>query len=88
MLNAPVLKETAVRAFLNVDRDNLTIMGVPFPDVETFNTAVRAVYPGMIEGDLNPTAKKIELMRDYFLGIISLDKYIELLTVSRHEQKI
>jgi hypothetical protein len=85
MLNAPVVKESVVRNRLNADRDTLTIMGVPFPDVKTFNDTIRAVYPGMIEGDLNPTPRRIGLMRDYFLNVISLDKYVELLTSNQHE---
>jgi hypothetical protein len=63
-------------------------MGVSFSDIEKLNTTVRAVYPGMIEGELNSTPRVIDLMRNYFIGTISLSKYIELLTVSRHDQTI
>ena len=58
---------------VNVDRKALTIMGVPFPDIKTFENAATAIGSNMFEG-YNPTVKGIELIRDYCLGELTIDQ--------------
>jgi putative transcriptional regulator len=54
---------------ISIDRQHLTIMGVPFPDIDTLNNAAEAIGSNMFEG-FEPTQKIIELYRDYRLGKI------------------
>jgi putative transcriptional regulator len=55
---------------LEIDRGNLTIMGVRFPDLESLNSVADAIGSNMFEG-FEPTAKLIELYRDYRMGRIA-----------------
>jgi putative transcriptional regulator len=54
-----------------INRENLTIMGVPFPDMETLEKTARALGTNMFEG-YEPTIKGIIIMRDYITGSITL----------------
>ena len=54
-----------------IDREALTIMDVPFPSLETWESAASAIGSNMFEG-YEPTRQGIELIRDYALGKISL----------------
>ncbi|MDL2227860.1 hypothetical protein LJC30_03125 [Odoribacter sp. OttesenSCG-928-L07] len=45
---------------LEIDRENLTIMGVKFPDLETLNSVAYAIGSNMYEG-FEPTEKLIRL---------------------------
>jgi putative transcriptional regulator len=56
---------------IEVNRENLTIMGVPFPDLETLESAASAIGTNMFEG-YEPTVKGIVIMRDYIIGSITL----------------
>jgi hypothetical protein len=47
-----------------VDRENLSIMGVQFPDLETLNSAADAIGTNMFEG-YEPTPRGIAIIRDY-----------------------
>jgi putative transcriptional regulator len=49
---------------IEVDRKNLTIMGVPFPDLTALESAANAIGSNMFEG-FEPTAKSITIIRDY-----------------------
>jgi putative transcriptional regulator len=61
-----------------IDRENLTIMGVRFADLETLNNVADALGSNMFEG-FEPTAKLIELYRDYRTEKISNKLLIEKL---------
>jgi len=64
---------------IEIDRQNLTIMGVRFPDLDALNSAANAIGSNMFEG-FEPTPRIIEIYRDYFLGILSSDKLLEMLS--------
>ena len=49
-----------------VDRGNLTIMGVPFPNHDILESTANALGTNMFEG-FTPTNKGIELIREYCL---------------------
>jgi putative transcriptional regulator len=56
-----------------IDRDNLTIMDVPFPDLESLESIAYAIGTNMFEG-FQPTQKGILIIRNYFLGLITLEQ--------------
>ena len=61
---------------IHIDRSNLTIMGVSFPDLETLNRAANAIGSNMYEG-FDPTESKIVLIRDYLLNKITFLQFVE-----------
>ena len=63
---------------IEVDRQNLTIMGVRFPDIDALNSAANAIGSNMFEG-FEPMPRIIEIYRDYRLGKISGDGFLEML---------
>jgi len=63
---------------IEVDRQNLTIMGVQFPDLAALNSAANAIGSNMFEG-FEPTPRLIEIYRDYRSGKISADSLLETL---------
>ena len=50
-----------------IDRESLTLMDVPFPDLETLENTAEAIGSNMFEGFV-PTQKGISIIRDYCLG--------------------
>ena len=62
---------------IEVDRQNLTIMGVRFPDLDALNSAANAIGSNMFEG-FEPTPKSIELIRDYLSNKVTLGQLIQL----------
>jgi putative transcriptional regulator len=62
---------------LELDRQNLTIMGVNFSSVSDFESTVNAIGTVMYEG-FEPTPKSIEIIRDYIVGKITLGQLIQL----------
>jgi len=54
---------------LQIDRKNLTIMGVPFPDLTTLDSAAYAIGSNMYEG-FEPSEKIIQLYLDHKTGKI------------------
>ena len=56
-----------------VDRKSLTIMDVPFPDLETLESSAEAIGSSMFEGFV-PSRKSIEIIRDYCLGRINFSQ--------------
>ena len=54
---------------IHIDRENLTIMGVPFPDLATLNSTANAIGSNMFEG-FEPTEKLIRLYLDHKTGKI------------------
>jgi len=62
---------------INVNRENLTIMGVNFSSVGDFEATVNALGTVMYEG-FDPTPKNIEIMRDYLANKITLGQLAQL----------
>jgi putative transcriptional regulator len=60
------------------DRQNLTIMGVRFSDLDTLNSAANAIGSNMLEG-FEPTPRLVEIYRDYREGKISNSGFIKVL---------
>ena len=60
-------------AQIEIDRRNLEIMGVPFPDSETLESTAAAIGSNMFEG-FRPTRKGIEIIRDYCLGKLTIEQ--------------
>jgi len=54
---------------IQIDRKNLTIMGVKFPDLATLDRTASAIGSNMFEG-FEPTEKLIQLYLDYKTGKI------------------
>jgi putative transcriptional regulator len=63
---------------IDIDRKNLTIMGVVFPDLDTLNSAANAIGSNMFEG-FEPTQQLIQIYRDYRMGKIPKNKLLEIL---------
>lgn len=61
---------------IDLDRNNLTIIGVKFYDLKTFECAANAIGSNMFEG-FKPTPKGIEIIRDYVMGKITLIELIK-----------
>ncbi|GHV11080.1 hypothetical protein FACS189491_01690 [Spirochaetia bacterium] len=63
---------------IEVDREKLTIMGVPFSDKKSLERAASAIGSNMFEG-WEPTSSQIELYRDFAAGKITPAKLVERL---------
>jgi hypothetical protein len=61
---------------IDIDRNNLTIMGVKFSDMKTLESTANAIGSNMFEG-FKPTPKGIEIIRDYVIGKITLTDLIK-----------
>jgi putative transcriptional regulator len=55
---------------IEIDRNTLTIMGVPFADRESLESTASAIGSNMFEGFV-PTPFLIEVLRDFVEGKIS-----------------
>ncbi|WP_250631534.1 antitoxin VbhA family protein [Rhodoflexus caldus] len=62
---------------IEIDRNNLTIMGVKFSDLKTLESTANALGSNMFEG-FEPTPKGIEIIRDYVTGKITLTELVAL----------
>jgi hypothetical protein len=62
---------------IEIDRINLTIMGVNFSTVNNFDAAVNALGTVMFEG-FTPSPKSIEIIRDYLSDKITLGELAQL----------
>lgn len=60
---------------IEIDRSNLTLMGVKFSDLETLESTANALGSNMFEG-FKPTPNGIEIIRDYVTGKISLPELV------------
>ena len=60
---------------IEIDRNNLTIMGIKFSDLNTLENTANALGSNMFEG-FNPTPRGIEIIRDYIIGKISLSELV------------
>ena len=61
---------------IDIDRKNLTIMGVKFSDLKTLESTANAIGSNKFEG-YKPTPKGIEIIRDYVIGKITLPELIK-----------
>jgi putative transcriptional regulator len=55
---------------IEVNRENLTIMGVPFPDMETLESAAQALGTNIFEV-FEPTAKIVQFYLNWRTGKIN-----------------
>ena len=62
---------------LEVDRNNLTIMGIKFANLKTLEKTANIIGSNMFEG-FKPTPKRVEIIRDYVLGEITLAQLIQI----------
>ena len=62
---------------IEIDRDNLTFMGVRFPDLETLNSTADAIGSNMFEG-FEPTEESVTIIRDYVLDKITLTQLAQM----------
>ena len=62
---------------IEIDRQNLTIMGIRFSDLDTLNSAANAIGSNMFEG-FEPTIRSIEIIRDYLSKKITLEQLKKL----------
>jgi putative transcriptional regulator len=60
---------------IEIDRENLTLMGVKFSNLKTLENTANAIGSNMFEG-FEPTPKRIEIIRDYVIGKISLSELV------------
>ena len=60
---------------ISISREALTIMDVPFPSLEAWESAAAAIGSNMFEG-YEPTKRGIEIIRDYTTGKLSFDEFI------------
>jgi hypothetical protein len=61
---------------IDIDRNNLTIMGVKFSNLKTLESTANAIGSNMFEG-FRPTPKGVEIIRDYVIGKITLPELIK-----------
>ncbi len=61
---------------IEVDRINLTIMGIKFSDLKTLESTANAIGSNMFEG-FKPTPKGVEIIRDYMIGKITLSELLK-----------
>jgi putative transcriptional regulator len=61
---------------IEIDKENLTILGIAFPDMNTFNSAAEAIGSNMYEG-FKPTKKRITLIRDYVTNRITFAQFVQ-----------
>ncbi len=62
---------------IEIDRNNLTIMGVKFSNLKTLESTANAIGSNMFEG-FKPTPKSVEIIRDYMIGKITLAELIKI----------
>lgn len=60
---------------LEIDRKNLTLMGVKFSDLKTLENTANAIGTNMFEG-FEPTKELIELYLDWKKSTISEDDFL------------
>jgi len=58
---------------IEIDRNNLTIMGVRFSNLKILESTANAIGSNMFEG-FKPTPKGVEIIRDYVIGKITLSE--------------
>ena len=66
-----------------IDKENLSIMGVVFPDLTTLNRTANAIGSNMFEG-FEPTASLVVLIRDYVMNKITFFQFVETIKNTVH----
>ena len=66
---------------VEIDRKNLTIMGVSFSSVSNFEATANALGTVMFEG-FDPTPRSIEIIRDYLSDRITIEQ-LKKLTIEK-----
>ena len=61
---------------IDIDRINLTLMGVQFTDLKTLESTANAIGSNMFEG-FEPPPKGIAIIRDYVIGEITFAEFIK-----------
>ena len=61
-----------------IDREALTFCDVKFPDLDTLEKTANAIGSNMFEG-FEPTPEKMEIIRDYVIGKITLEELVLLI---------
>jgi len=69
---------------IEIDRNNLTIMGVRFSNLKILESTANAIGSNMFEG-FEPTPKGVEIIRDYVTGKISLTELIKFAKEKSYE---
>ena len=62
---------------IDIDRENLTLMGVKFPSLSALESTANAIGSNMFEG-FEPTTESVEIIRDYILGKISISELLDI----------
>ncbi|OJV36892.1 MAG: hypothetical protein BGO29_01770 [Bacteroidales bacterium 36-12] len=60
---------------IEIDRNNLTLMGVKFSDLKTLESTANAIATNMFEG-FEPTTELIQLYVDWKIGLISESDFL------------
>jgi putative transcriptional regulator len=61
---------------IEIDRKNLTIMGVKFSNLEILEITANAIGSNMFEG-FTPTPQSVKIIRDYVTGKITLSELMK-----------
>lgn len=61
---------------IDIDRNNLTLMGVKFSNLKTLESTANAIGTNMFEG-FEPTKELIQLYVDWKTGIISETDFLD-----------
>ena len=70
---------------LTIDRNDLTIMGVVFPNLDMLERTALAVTSNMYEG-YQLAKRGIEIIRDYCMGILSFEQMAALAREKAYEE--
>jgi putative transcriptional regulator len=62
---------------IDIDRENLTLMGVNFSDLEALNSTADAIGSNMFEG-FEPTSVSVAIIRDYVTNKITASQLIQI----------
>ena len=62
---------------IEINKEILTLMGVKFPDLKTLENTAYGIGSNMYEG-FEPTPARIEIIRDYIIGKISLQEFVSM----------
>lgn len=63
---------------IEIDKENLTIMGVKFSSIEALETTANAIGSNMFEG-FEPTTELVQLYVDWKLGTVSESNFLTAL---------
>jgi len=69
---------------IEVNKNELTLMGVKFPDINTLESTANAIGTNMFEGFM-PTKNSIIIIRDFIIDKIS---FAELIVLIKNKQYV